>query len=297
MDQSARQRRVRAIGRTSAAPYLKSAMPSDSLTSTIRAIEKVASTLVGESIPRPAGSLAGHSAALPFEQLAHSALKQEFGQRVFRQYELLNHIFTLNPEVNTFEGRSTLLGPLSLQKLLARGKTAMAEWSLNQPFVEKQNDTAESVILPSKVKSLKGVSPVILIDIKTKALDKRGQPPNIMSADKVANLCKAVLEDNSESDFQLVYLALGWREQGRRLQCIKTNVVHLNRIRPETIYINWVAAQQIQFDPFEVDQSFHGTGITWAKSYLQTYCDQLEIRVAKQVKKIAEFRAVYASRP
>jgi len=265
------------------------------LAATLLDIERVASQLVGQSVPRPNGTLAGHSAALPFEKVVHLELSKVFGKRAFRQFELLNHLLASNKSIVTAEGRRSLLGTRSLQKLISRGKEAMSDWTIEQQFEEKQNDTAESIILPGLKTTLVGVSPIVLIDVKSKAVEKRGQPPNIISADKVANICKSVIEDNDASAFFIVYIAVGWEERLAELVCSKTNVVQLNRISPESLYINWVAAQQIQFDPFDVDQSYRGNVVSWAKAYLVTYCEQLEKRVDKEIKKIAEYRAVYST--
>jgi hypothetical protein len=56
-------------------------------------------------------------------------------------------------------------------------------------------------------------------------------------------------------------------------------------------YINWAAAQQIQFHPFEVDQDFDGSRESWARNFLHTYCESLEKHIASKIKRLEYFQS------
>lgn len=256
-------------------------------------IEDAVKGLVRKSVPRSSETLAGHAAGVPFEDLVHECLESFFEDRVFRHFDFLNKILEENPKVVTPDERSNLFGPRSLQFLLQRGVKAMEVWSEDNQFKVKQNDTAESVILPSKILQVKPTAqtPLILVDVKTQDSEKRAQPPNIISAEKVANACRICLEDGeSFLPFDFVYVAIKWKATTKQLVCEEVVVKSLIRIPPGDLYINWAAAQQIQFHPFDVDQSFKKSGIDWAKEYISVFCDQLEGRIVKEKNKLLEFK-------
>jgi type II restriction enzyme len=193
-------------------------------------LEKVSRTvrkLRGRSVKRPRGTLSGHAAGLPFEDLVSEQLRVSFRGRTYRHFELLNHLFANSPRLTTSEGRNSLLGPPSLQGLLRRGKKVTNEWTKKRQFSEKQNDTAETIILPSRKLEIRsnGGKPLILVDVKTQNNDKRSQPPNIISANKVANFCRAALEFEDRLAFRIFYVAIKWQASKSRLTCSDTRVV------------------------------------------------------------------------
>ena len=257
-------------------------------------IEDAVSGVVGKSVPRSSGTLAGHAAGIPFEDLVHMHLTNYFGKRrAFRHFEFLNEILESNPMAVTSNERSELFGPRSLQFLLQRGVKAMKDWSKDEKFEVKQNDTAESVILPTKTLEVRpsAQKPLVLVDVKTQDSEKSSQPPNIISAEKVANACRICLEDKeSFLPFDFVYVGVKWTANGERLVCDEVSVKSLTRTSPGELYINWAAAQQIQFHPFDVDQTYKKSGIHWANEYIEVFCDQLEGRIAKERVKLLEFR-------
>ena len=259
----------------------------------VASLEAAVSSLIGTSVQRPSGGLAGHSAALPFESHVEAVIKSHFPGRSYKHFELLNHIFSANPEAVTYEQRTELLGGSPLQALLARGKDPTNSWSKENLYKVKQNDTAELVIVPRPTTSLAGVAPVWLIDVKTKDLSISGQPPNIISARKIADASAKLLESGGASQYRISYAAIRWTEQGSTLRCEDAKVVWLDRIPPHTLYINWVAAQQIQFDPYEVSQEFDGEPIEWAAEFLQTFCAQLDKRIQKQISVVERYKLIY----
>ena len=261
-------------------------------------IEDAVSGLVGKSVLRSSGTLAGHAAGIPFEDLVHEHLAGYFKGRVFRQYEFLNKVLESNPTAVTSDQRSDLFGPRSLQFLLQRGVKSMKQWSKNKQFEVKQNDTAESVILPSKTLKVKPTARkrLVLVDVKTQSSEKKAQPPNIISGEKVANACRICLEGKeSFLPFDIIYVGIKWTANGKRLVCDEVSVKSLTRLPPDELYINWAAARQIQFHPFSVDQSYTKSGIHWANEYIEVFCDQLEQRIGKEKKKLKKFRNILKS--
>ena len=171
----------------------------------VQDLSEVLADLKGASVKRPNGILAGHAAGLPFERVVHDRLEQAFPRRTFRHFELLNKILESHPECREANSRLELLGPPSLQYLLKRGKSAMTGWTTSNRFIEKQNDTAETVILPtSKIEICPTPSvPTVLVDVKTQDEQKKAQPPNIISAEKVANACRLSLESENFLPFDI----------------------------------------------------------------------------------------------
>jgi hypothetical protein len=252
------------------------------------------SGLVGQTVPRPTGTLAGHAAGLPFERLVDEVLRRELPGQTFRHYELLNKLYQGNPTMRTSEERYALLGPPSLQYLLRRGKSATEKWTNEDLFEEKQNDTAEIVILPSRKIAIEvdHVRPVRLIDVKTQDTGKKAQAPNIISAEKIANVCKLALQSEGFLPFEILYVGIKWRAGKSILECTEVRVVSLTEIDPKDLYINWAAALQIQFHPFEVETSYVRDGMTWARDYLKNFCNQLERRIASETEKLESFRSI-----
>ena len=259
-----------------------------------RDLERALSSLVGQSVPRPAGTLAGHAAGLPFERLVDKILRQVMPGQIYRHFELLNEIYRRNPTQTSLDERYSLLGPPSLQYLLRRGKAATEKWSTSEPFEEKQNDTAEIVVLPSKKLAIEvdHVRPICLVDVKTQDADKKAQAPNIISAEKVANTCRLALTAERFLPFEIVYVGVKWKASKSRLVCNEVRVVSLTEINPADLYINWAAGLQIQFHPFEVATTYRNDGLNWARDYLKNFCSQLEQRIKKEAEKLKSFKSI-----
>ncbi len=261
----------------------KSALPG------VEEIDFLLKSLIGSTVVKPEGStLAGHAAGLPFEDLVHETLVKGFGRKVQRHFEALNNIFLENQEQNNFEDRIKLLGPKSLQFLLKRGKKAMSEWSPSNLFEVKQDDTAESIIFPNSSTRI-DENGVLLIDVKTQDIGKKAQAPNIMSADKLARASVYALAEK-EIPFEILYVGVKWEKERSVLKCVDIKTISIMKIDPSDLYINWVAAQQIQFHPFEVNQDYQGNRKDWCRSYLKTFCESLESRISKEVERLSFFQ-------
>lgn len=237
-------------------------------------------------MPRPEGTLAGHAAGLPFERLVHQKLMDLFPNRVFRHYEFLNRVLARSAD-EALPERLLALGPPSLQNLLRRGKSQMKGWSLQNLFEEKQNDTAESIIQEGDAyDSTK--NHLILLDVKTYNKAKAGQPPNIISAGKVAETMLLALSEGAVR-FDIIYVGVSWVEVHGNLRASSVHPISLFKMNPK-VYINWAAAEQIQFHPHSALQNYEGSREEWGVEFLQHFTESLEKRIEKQVARVSRFR-------
>ncbi len=233
------------------------------------------SSLKGKSVPRPnkVGTLFGHAAGEPFEKVVYSELKKKYPHQIFKQFEYLNDLYTRSPKAITLEDRNSLLNSPTIFYLLTRGEKATKNWSVESLFEEKQNDTADIIYHNDGYFEL--------IDIKTTNLNKNAQPPNIISAYKLANMCARMIDNEDFDIFEMFYLEIGWLEKGGFLICKETAIVNLFKINPSSLYINWVAAMQIQFKVSQIRESWKGNKKAWAIEYLRHFIESARIRCKK----------------
>lgn len=188
-------------------------------------------TIIGSSVPKPiSGTLSGHAAGEPFDKYVYSELKKVFPKRTFRQYEYLNDLFSKNPSVITFEDRLNLFNSPTVMFLLSRGKSATTKWSIDNPFEEKQNDTADILVVDNNFYEI--------IDIKTRNISKKAQPPNIISAYKLAQTCAKMIDNEEFDNFTIQYFGIDWELENDNLVCKNAHTVNLFKAKPETLYIN-----------------------------------------------------------
>lgn len=245
-------------------------------------LQEAAASLVGSRVAKPKGTLAGHAAGLPFEGVVHERLTRIFEGRAFRQFEFLNRIMISSTEA-TLNETIQRLGPPSLQLLLSRGASALSSWSPENQFVEKQNDTAETII-QSNQHYVSG-DPLTFLDVKTHNLNLKGQPPNIVSAEKLAHSLHAALQEGKVL-FDFVYLGIDWVIEDEYLVAQSSRAISMFKIK-KMPYINWTAAQQVQFHVGKVDQEFSGSAEEWAEQYLGHVWKSL---IASQDTKRGRFR-------
>jgi hypothetical protein len=161
--------------------------------------------------------------------------------------------------------------------LLTRGKDAVEKWSPDNIFDEKQNDTADILVVKDKFYEI--------IDIKTRNLSKAAQSPNIISAYKLAQVCAKMI-DNSEFDsFSINYFEIDWVLNGDKLICNDAHNSDLLKCNPDNLYINWAAAMQIQFHVCDLDQTFTGNNEDWARSYIKHFVRQARKRSTDMITK------------
>lgn len=237
--------------------------------------------LKGATIPKPlSGTLSGHAAGEPFDKHVYNKIKQVLPNHTFRQYEYLNDLYRKNPEIIGAEARRALFDSPTVLFLLSRGKNATDKWSIETPFDEKQNDTADILVVKDGMYDM--------IDIKTRNLSKAAQPPNIISAFKLAQVCAKMLENKEFNSFSMYYLSVDWLLESEKLVCKSAHFASLFKTNPNTLYINWAAAMQIQFHVSELEQNFNGDMAQWAKAYLQHFVTQARKRSEDMIEKFVK---------
>ncbi len=243
-------------------------------------LSPVVDALSGAAVPKPGGegAIAGHAAGEPFDKLITRQIGEVFPNRTFRQFEVLNAVLKARHEATTAAERLSLLGPPALQRLLKRGKEPMRNWSEENQFDEKQNDTADIIVLPTQSLDLH-VGPVHLVDAKTYQEERQGQPPNIISALKLAHMCKDMIDSDNFGSHDISYLSVAWVLDGEELRVTDSTSVALFREDPENLYINWAAAHQIQFHPHRCQQSFGGSTEDWCRGFLGSFVASARNRI------------------
>ncbi len=232
----------------------------------------------GASVPKPlSGTLSGHAAGEPFDKHVYSEIKKQLPENTFRQYEYLNDLFSKNPNTIGYAARQALFNSPTVMFLLSRGKNATDKWSIESPFDEKQNDTADILVVKNDFYEI--------IDIKTRNLSKSAQPPNIISAFKLAQVCAKMIDNKEFDNFTINYFEIDWELENDELICRDAHFACLFKAPPEQLYINWAAAMQIQFHVCDLEQTFSGTMEEWAKSYLKHFVKQAKKRADDMIKK------------
>ncbi len=235
----------------------------------------------GSAVPKPlSGTLSGHAAGEPFDKHVYNEIKQQFPQNTFRQYEYLNDLYSKNAEIIGFQARQALFNSPTVLFLLSRGKNATDKWSIENPFDEKQNDTADILVVKNDFYQI--------IDIKTRNLSKSAQPPNIISAYKLAQVCAKMIDNQEFDNFTINYFEVDWVLENDFLVCKDAHFVNLFQCNPSNLYINWAAAMQLQFHVCDLDQTFTGTMEDWAKAYLRHFVAQAKRRANDMITKFVQ---------
>lgn len=246
--------------------------------------QNITEIMKNEDVDRPnkssSGTLSGHAAGEPFEKKVYEKLKDLYGGQIYKQYEYLNDIFQKNPSHITVEQRYALFQSPTALFLLSRGDNATREWSPTNIFEEKQNDTADILFYDDSFYDI--------IDVKTRNISKSAQPPNIISAYKLAKMCALMLDNSEFNTIEIDYIEIDWKEEGSVLRCVDAHHCNLFKANPDTLYINWSAAMQIQFHVCELNQDWHGTREEWAIEYLRVFVKSAEERCDKMRKTYVE---------
>ena len=238
-------------------------------------------SIKGTSVPKPlSGILSGHAAGAPFEKQAYNEIKKQFPKNTFRQYEYLNDLFSKNPDTIGYAARQALFNSPTVLFLLSRGKNATDKWSIESPFDEKQNDTADILVVKDNFYEI--------IDIKTRNLSKSAQAPNIISAFKLAQVCSRMIDNQEFDSFTINYFEIDWELEDNQLTCRDAHFACLFKAAPEQLYINWAAAMQIQFHVSDLEQTFSGATEEWAKSYLKHFVKQAKKRANDMIEKFVK---------
>lgn len=239
---------------------------------------KLIQNVKGTSVAKPvSGTLSGHAAGEPFDKHVYGEIKKQFPKNTFRQYEYLNDLYTQNAEVIGYEAREKLFKSPSVHFLLARGKEVTNKWSSENPFDEKQNDTADILVVKDDFYEI--------IDIKTRNISKSAQSPNIISAFKLAQVCAKMIDNKEFDNFSINYFEIDWVLEHDKLVCKDAHFASLFKANPSDLYINWAAAMQIQFHVCDLNQGFEGNMEDWTKAYLKHFVAQAKKRANDMITK------------
>ena len=243
--------------------------------------QELGKKVIGTSVPKPlSGTLSGHAAGEPFDKHVYSEIKKQLPNNTFRQYEYLNDLYSKNAETIGVKARQELFDSPSVLFLLSRGKEATKKWSLENPFDEKQDDTADILVVKDGFYEI--------IDIKTRNLSKAAQAPNIISSFKLAQMCAIMIDNKEFNDLSINYFEVDWELENEKLVCKDAHFVSLFKSTPDNLYINWAAAMQIQFHVCNLDQDFKGTIEEWTKEYLKHFVKQVYRRSEYMIEKYAK---------
>jgi len=219
------------------------------------------------------GTLSGHAAGEPFEKCVYMKLKGMYPEKIFKQYEYLNDIYLRNPKHITVKERYALFDSPTALFLLSRGDKATKEWSPTSIFEERQNDTADILYCENGIYDI--------IDIKTRNVSKKAMAPNIISAYKLAQMCALMIDNEEYDNIGIDYIEIDWKEVNGYLESIDTHHGDLFKANPQTLYINWAAAMQVQFHVSELDQTWGKSRKEWAIEYLRIFVASAKARCQK----------------
>jgi type II restriction enzyme len=239
-------------------------------------VEETLNKLVGSRVAAPSGDVAGHAAGTVYEDLVFNAVSGVRSDGVFRQHEILNRVLLENESVTDPVERERLLGPPGQSRLLRRGVSSMEEWSSDNQFSYKQNDTADCVLIPvaASIQAPSDLDRLVMLDVKSHNSTRVSQAPNIISSKKLYeagfDAVRACRESNREElSFEILYSFVSWELDGGDMVCNKTDTMSLFKTDPVSLRINWAAGGQIQFHPWDVGQEWSGTSVEWMVAYLE----------------------------
>lgn len=154
---------------------------------------------------------------------------------------------------------------ITRQDVLTLSEYPIAYYVLSSGMMESEEDTADILYVQRGFYNI--------IDVKTRNLDKNAQPPNIISAYKLAQMCAYMIENEEYDTISIDYIGIDWREDKSKgmLVCEDAQHVCLFKMQPDELYINWAAALQVQFHPHSASQSWTGSNEEWARGYLRHF--------------------------
>lgn len=231
----------------------------------------------------------GHTVATPLEEEVYDALSKAYPGLAFKQHEAVNKYLSQAAA----QGRVShgfVFGNEAVDYLVNPGKKALSSWP-EEIVPGRQSDTAD-IVLFSDPSLFDGLS-VFLIDVKSHDLGKNSQPPNIMSARKLAKVAEICLSKNIDPNFSLYYIDLGYRKKDAGVVVEDVRMVDMMKIPPldynnkgKPMYINWAAALQVQFRPSEVSQDFELSQKEWLAVFMKNYTSQKRDRIYKEVHEL-----------
>ncbi len=253
---------------------------------------KLKQDLIGAKVPKPvSGTLSGHAAGEPFDKFVYGEIKKQFPTKTYRQYEYLNALFLKNSNKLTLSERQNLFNSPTVLFLLSRGKDATTKWEIDNQFEEKQNDTADVLVVDKNYYEI--------IDVKTRNISKKAQQPNIISSYKLAQMCVIMLDNREFNTLGINYIEIDWELEDNYLVSKGVYYGDLFKENPINLYINWASGMQIQFHVSELKQDYIENIEKWAKDYLHYFKKELkkerQIRLENSYKKFNELVEDFAS--
>ena len=236
-------------------------------------VENMKGVFVDRPNKASSGTLSGHAAGEPFEKAVYQQLKKLYPKNIFKQYEFLNDLYLKHPKVISVQDRYDLIESPTALFLLSRGEKATKAWTPQSVFEEKQDDTADILFYEKGYYDL--------IDVKTRNISKNAQAPNIISAYKLAKMCAYMIDNEEYDKIGINYIEVDWKENDGKLECTNAHYANLFKATPNSLYINWAAAMQIQFHVSELDQSFNGSMEEWDRAYIKVFVDSAKNRCKK----------------
>lgn len=233
----------------------------------------------------------GHRIATPLEEEVYDALSKTYPGLAFKQHEAVN-VYLSQAVTRDKVSDDFIFGNEAIDYLVNPGKKALSHWP-EEPVPGKQSDTADIVLFSDS--SLFDGSAAFLIDVKSHDLGKSDQPPNIMSARKLAKVAEICLSKNIDPNFSLYYIDLGYRKKDAGVVVEDVRMIDMMKIPPldyngkgKPLYINWSAAIQVQFRPSEVSQDFELSQKDWLAIFMKNYTSQKRDRIYKEVHELGE---------
>ena len=188
------------------------------------------------------------------------ALKQNECCKAVRYSNFVNDLYLATPKV------------ISRKDVVTLADHPVAFYVLSSGVMEEDDPTTVIICFGNGFYNI--------IDVKTRNLEKNAQPPNIISAYKLTQMCAYMIENEEFDTISIDYIGVDWREdkQNGTLVCEAAQHVCLFKIAPDELYINWAAALQVQFHPHNVSQSWQGSVEEWARGYLRHFVDSARQR-------------------
>lgn len=239
---------------------------------------KLTQTLKGKMINKPSGQLSGHSVGTPIENTVYDEFRLIHKENSYKQYEFLNAMFSSKISKNLAQDTQKVFENKPACFLLLRGESAMKKFSLDNPFTEKQNDTADIIYFNGDT--------VVFIDVKSKNLNKTAQPPNIISGYKLAKLCDIMLNEENFESVRIFYIVISWNTTENHIKFKDISTIDLFKCQPSDLYINFTAGTQIQVDFTKMTTNYALDTRAWCLDYIRHY-----VSMAKQ--RIEYFREEY----
>lgn len=240
---------------------------------------------------KPNQETSGHRIATPLEEEVYDALSKTYPGLAFKQHEAVNEYLS-QAVTRDKVSDDFIFGNEGIDYLVNPGKKALSHWP-EKIVPGRQSDTADIVLFSDS--ALFDGSSVFLIDVKSHDFGKNSQPPNIMSARKLAKVAEICLSKNIDPNFSLYYIDLGYRKKDAGVVVEDVRMVDMMKIPPldyngkgKPLYINWSAAIQVQFMPSEVSQDFELSQKDWLAIFMKNYISQKRDRIYKEVHELGE---------